>query len=58
MLETRHTAILQHAGTPRDGANAWVQSSAASAHRMHIRIFNMAVRKTMTVKNTNKITDS
>ena len=42
-------------GKPRDGATAWVQSSAASAHRMHIHIFNkVAVRKTMNAKNTAK----
>ena len=36
--------------------HAWVQSSAASAHCMHIHIFNKVARsvKTMNAKNTKK----
>ena len=46
MRETRETALL----------HAWVQSSAGSAHGMHIHIFNkVAVRKKIKYE---KITDS
>ena len=60
MRETSETALLHVAcGTPRDGATTWVQSSAASAHCMHIHIFNkVAVRKNNECQTYEKITDS
>ena len=46
-------------GNPARRATAWVQSSAASAHRMHIHIFNkVAVRKNYECQKYEKITAS